>query len=84
MIVKNKESDQLKLQQLVHRHGITDVLLMLADIWRFTHRTRSALIYRTLIEAREKIIGAERGNRETPAVQVSNGDPPASTDGVAP
>lgn len=75
---KNRETDAAALLRIVHKYGITDTLLMLADIWRFPSKPRSALIYRTLIKAREDIIGAERA--KTTAVQVSDGDTPAGAD----
>lgn len=75
---KNRETDAATILRIVHKYGINDVLLMLADIWRFPSKPRSALIYRTLIEAREKIMEADRA--KTTAVQISDGSSPASPD----
>lgn len=53
------EKDRAELLTLVHRYGLTDVLLMLADIWAGPDwkTLRSKRLHAILVEAREKVIG---------------------------
>ena len=59
------EKDRAELVTLLRRHGITDVVLMLADIYQQSETPRGKQLHDILIEAREKMLVNNRDRRRT-------------------